>query len=212
VRWHLASVKSLCPFGQPEKALGHEPQIDPWLPHRTTTRLASFRTRSASSLLMKMHLLRWINPRHNTPRASSIANGLDVANQTRASRRREKNVLDMPSYRAGHGCCVNVCRCVCLILFVLLGNVRALDKPHRRRRRQSSLTCPELSIAFCHTFAYQVWLIAYTLMPVLVHSAREYLETDIVTSNCCKILIALKMPDRGFERNGLTSPIVNLIR
>src|SRR5438552_7348075 len=31
-RWHLASVKSLCPFGQPEKALGHEPQIDPWLP------------------------------------------------------------------------------------------------------------------------------------------------------------------------------------
>jgi len=23
-------VKSLCPFGQPEKALGHEPQIDPW--------------------------------------------------------------------------------------------------------------------------------------------------------------------------------------
>ena len=27
-----ASVKSLCPFGQPEKALGHEPQIDPWLP------------------------------------------------------------------------------------------------------------------------------------------------------------------------------------
>jgi hypothetical protein len=25
-------VKSLCPFGQPEKALGHEPQIDPWLP------------------------------------------------------------------------------------------------------------------------------------------------------------------------------------
>jgi len=102
VRWHLASVKSLCPFGQPEKALGHEPQIDPWLPHRTTTRLASFRTRSASSLLMKMHLLRWINPRHNTPRASSIANGLDVANQTRASRRREKNVLDMPSYRSGH--------------------------------------------------------------------------------------------------------------
>jgi hypothetical protein len=24
-------VKSLCPLGQPEKALGHEPQIDPWL-------------------------------------------------------------------------------------------------------------------------------------------------------------------------------------
>lgn len=96
VRWHLASVKSLCPFGQPEKALGHEPQIDPWLPHRTTTRLASFRTRSASSLLMKMHLLRWINPRHNTPRASSIANGLDVANQTRASGAGRKMFLTCP--------------------------------------------------------------------------------------------------------------------
>jgi hypothetical protein len=32
-RRHLASVKSLCPLGQPEKALGPEPQIDPWLPH-----------------------------------------------------------------------------------------------------------------------------------------------------------------------------------
>ena len=96
MRWHLASVKSLCPFGQPEKALGHEPQIDPWLPHRTTTRLASFRTRSASSLLMKMHLPRWNNPRHNTPRASSIANGLDVANQTRASGAGRKMFLTCP--------------------------------------------------------------------------------------------------------------------
>src|SRR5206468_8763678 len=39
--WHLASVKSLCPLGQPEKALGHEPQIDPWLT-RTTAGLAQF--------------------------------------------------------------------------------------------------------------------------------------------------------------------------
>jgi hypothetical protein len=35
-------VKSLCPLGQPEKALGHEPQIDPWLPHRTTTTACQF--------------------------------------------------------------------------------------------------------------------------------------------------------------------------
>jgi hypothetical protein len=63
---------------------------------RTTTRLASFRTRSASSLLIKMHLLRWINPRHNTPRASSIANGLDVANQTRASGAGRKIFLTCP--------------------------------------------------------------------------------------------------------------------
>ena len=34
-------MKSLCPLGQPEKALGHEPQIDPWLT-RTTAGLAQF--------------------------------------------------------------------------------------------------------------------------------------------------------------------------
>jgi hypothetical protein len=28
---HLASVKPLYPLGQPEKALGHEPQIDLWV-------------------------------------------------------------------------------------------------------------------------------------------------------------------------------------
>jgi len=43
-QWHLASVKSLCALGQPEKALGHEPQIDPWLTHRTTAGLPSFTT------------------------------------------------------------------------------------------------------------------------------------------------------------------------
>ena len=52
---------TLCALGQPEKAIGHEPQIEPWLTHRTTAALASFRNRSASSLLKKMHLLRWNN-------------------------------------------------------------------------------------------------------------------------------------------------------
>jgi len=31
VLWHPVSAKTLCPLGQPEKALGHEPQIEPWL-------------------------------------------------------------------------------------------------------------------------------------------------------------------------------------
>jgi hypothetical protein len=36
-------------LGQPEKALGHEPQIDPWLTHRTTAGLPSLNRRVASS-------------------------------------------------------------------------------------------------------------------------------------------------------------------
>jgi hypothetical protein len=33
---HLASVLSLYPLGQPEKALGHEPQIDLWVANQAT--------------------------------------------------------------------------------------------------------------------------------------------------------------------------------
>ena len=58
---HFTPLFKSQPLGQPEKAVGHEPQIEPWLTHRTTTALASFRNRSASSLLKKMHLLRWNN-------------------------------------------------------------------------------------------------------------------------------------------------------
>ena len=59
--WFPVSALTLGPLGQPEKALGHEPQIEPWLTHHTTAALASFRNRSAPSLLKKMHLLRWNN-------------------------------------------------------------------------------------------------------------------------------------------------------
>src|SRR5438105_15106700 len=67
--------------------------------------LASFRNRSASSLLiiMKMHLLRWNNaeptPGPDTRPASSMVTGTGCRGENLRLRRREKNVLDIPSYR-----------------------------------------------------------------------------------------------------------------
>ena len=36
---------TLCPLGQPKKAIGHESQIGPWLPHSAIVRLVCFRKR-----------------------------------------------------------------------------------------------------------------------------------------------------------------------
>ena len=40
---HFTPLFKSQPLGQPEKAIGHEPQIEPWLTHHTTAALASFR-------------------------------------------------------------------------------------------------------------------------------------------------------------------------
>src|SRR6266568_5303091 len=65
--------------------------------------LASFGNRSASSLLMKMQLLRWNNaeptPGPDTRPASSIVAGTGCRGENPRLRRREKNVLDIPPYR-----------------------------------------------------------------------------------------------------------------
>jgi len=65
--------------------------------------LASFGNRSASSLLMKMQLLRWNNaeptPGPDTRPASSMVAGTGCRGENPRLRRREKNVLDIPSYR-----------------------------------------------------------------------------------------------------------------
>jgi len=62
--------------------------------------LASFRNRSASSLLLKMNLLRWNNakptPGPDTRPASSMVQGLDVAEKIRASGVGRKMFLTSP--------------------------------------------------------------------------------------------------------------------
>ena len=67
--------------------------------------LASFRNRSASSLLMKMQLLTWNNakptPGPDTRPASSMVVGAGCRGENPRLRRREKNVLDFPFYRPG---------------------------------------------------------------------------------------------------------------
>src|SRR5215472_10702057 len=35
VPWHRVTHFTLCPLGQPEIAIGHEPRIEPWLTHLT---------------------------------------------------------------------------------------------------------------------------------------------------------------------------------
>src|SRR6266852_7264144 len=67
--------------------------------------LASFRNRSALSLLMNMQLLRWSKakptPGPDTRPASSMVTGAGCRGENPRLRRREKNVLDIPSYRTG---------------------------------------------------------------------------------------------------------------
>jgi hypothetical protein len=97
VRWHLASVKSLCPLGQPEKALGHEPQIDPWLPHRITTTACQFQDPIGVVATNEDAVAETESPR--AQHYTSVfygQRGLDVANQTRASGTGRKVSLTCP--------------------------------------------------------------------------------------------------------------------
>ena len=55
---HLASAKSLYPLGQPEKALGHEPQIDPCVANRQPPGLSASGTNPRRRYLIKMQR-RW---------------------------------------------------------------------------------------------------------------------------------------------------------
>jgi len=66
----LSLVKSLCPLGQPEKALGHEPQDRSMVDTVQPPRLPVSETDRASSLLTKMKLLRWNSVRPQRPQGN----------------------------------------------------------------------------------------------------------------------------------------------
>ena len=87
-RWHPVSGLTLCPLGQPEKALGHESQMEPWLTPYHHQGLPVFRTEWRRRD-QKMELLRWNNADSNPgaqPQTSVFRSdkGLDVANKNRA--------------------------------------------------------------------------------------------------------------------------------
>jgi hypothetical protein len=81
-------VLTLCPLGQPEKALGHESQTEPWLTPYNHQGLPVFRTEWRRRD-QKMELLRRNNANSNPgaqPQTSVFRSdkGLDVANKNRA--------------------------------------------------------------------------------------------------------------------------------
>jgi len=82
-------VLTLCPLGQPEKALGHESQIEPWLTpyNRKACQVSETEWRRRDQ---KMELLRWNNadPNPGARHQTSVfrgEKGLDVAENIRAS-------------------------------------------------------------------------------------------------------------------------------
>jgi hypothetical protein len=105
----LASVKSLYPLGQPEKALGHEPQIDLCVANQATgTACSAPGTDRRHRYWIKMRL-RWNHagpasgPKHRKPKPNDAENELGAGSQgmTLSFQSREKNTLDIPSYRSG---------------------------------------------------------------------------------------------------------------
>src|SRR5215472_4302972 len=93
---HSASVKSLFPLGQPKKALGHEPQIDLCVANQATPRLASLRERSKSSLPVNMHG----RNEARKSKARTSRTGARRQGNLFSFQSREKNVLDISSYRS----------------------------------------------------------------------------------------------------------------
>src|SRR5580693_9509067 len=86
------------PLGQLEKALGHEPQIDPWL--TPYNRRACSVSKPIGVVATKEDVNGMEQPkstaRHDTRPASPMARGLDGANYTRASGGRRKMFLTSP--------------------------------------------------------------------------------------------------------------------
>jgi hypothetical protein len=71
--------------------------VDTIQPHGLT----AFETDRRRRYYVKMPLLRWSNPGHDTRRASSLVRGAGCREIDLHIRRREKNVLDIPFYRSG---------------------------------------------------------------------------------------------------------------
>jgi len=105
---HLVSVLTLYPLGQPEKALGHEPQIEPWLTLSTAT-LAKFQrpigvvatNNEDSAVEIEQGKLKGHTGRKQKPSASHNAEGLEVKESFSTSGRGKSIFLDIPLYRTG---------------------------------------------------------------------------------------------------------------
>ena len=107
---HVASVKSLYPLGQPEKALGHEPQIDLCVANQATATACQLSgTDQCRRYSIKMQP-RWnhagpaAQSKGRKPKPDGAQNEPGAGSQgiTLSFQSREKNVLDIPSYRSGH--------------------------------------------------------------------------------------------------------------
>jgi hypothetical protein len=108
VRRHLVSGSTLCPLGQPQKAIGHESLIGPWLPIEQPPRLSVFRSPG------RRHDHRHENARNRNPesrcccaRSKTISQerdhclrlGAECTKASAAASGRRKMSLNIPSYR-----------------------------------------------------------------------------------------------------------------
>jgi hypothetical protein len=98
---HRVTVLTLCPLGEPEIAIGHEPRIEPWLP-RKSNRLPSFKSRRTLSLLENEPRERNSSPEKNLSnnREPSANSGLDTETKNFSTTgRRRSFFVDIPFYR-----------------------------------------------------------------------------------------------------------------
>src|SRR6516165_11507860 len=112
---HRVTVLTLCPLGEPEIAIGHEPRIEPWLP-RKSNRLPSFKSRRTLSLLENEPRERNSSPEKNLSnnREPSANSGLDTETKNFSTTgRRRSFFVDIPFYRTIY------LRLRCMAIFVL---------------------------------------------------------------------------------------------
>ena len=74
-------MKSLYPLGQPEKALGPEPQIDPWLTPYNRRACHFQKPIGVVATKIKMKLQRWNNTRLKGPQGKSEEPGASHGRQ-----------------------------------------------------------------------------------------------------------------------------------
>src|SRR5580704_105997 len=94
---HRVTVITLCPLGEPEIAIGHEPPIEPWLP-----RLPSFKNRRTLSPLENEPRERKSSPEKNlsSDREPSANSGLDIETKNFSATGRGRSFfVDIPFYR-----------------------------------------------------------------------------------------------------------------
>jgi len=105
---HSVSVPTLCPSGQPKKAIGLESHIGPWLALCLPALLASFRSRMASTTNRVMKQREWEQLGLGLRREKAVqtkwqpARGAGCARSSTASGGGRKMSLDIPFYRTSH--------------------------------------------------------------------------------------------------------------